>query len=249
MAPIRRRDLVTSRRRVVDEGEEDEAEVASAEYDSPTEPSILSDTGDSLDAEESEGSDADGAAQDDSKSMQPKTNGSTGPSHQSEASKNGIETVVFTQEQRRSRMKFANTADTDAMVNGFESTAIDNADDAVNFEDTTAPNTHTVTPSRIQETAQRANNGGQTRRGDMKRVSPPAVGGQNAQEVKPKSAVNPQSAPTAGGIFVHDRVPGAGVRTGFPPLGSGRPRRRGPPGNASASWLVFHCGPITKLLL
>ena len=228
MPPARRRDLVTSRRRVADEGEEDDQETGSLGFDSPTEPSVLSDADDSLDADDSEGS-ANGSNRGVAESNEPKANGNRKLSRRSEASHHG---VAKTESLKAPEPIFANTADIEAMVNGFMTSTNDGEDDAIQFEDMAISTSRLSAPSDIKDTVRPASDGRQLGQDDSKRTPSPVAGGQRNPEAKPKLNVDSSLVAATGGNVMQNRRSGTAGRGGFAPFAPSRPKRRGTGGPA-----------------
>lgn len=130
MAVSRRRDLIASRRRKADEGEEDEVE--SLDYESQSEGSLLSGANDSLEDEVSEGS---RSRQNGDGGGQKLTGGSVGKKLVDNGLKLAPANASTLNPPTHSATVFAHTADTDAMANGLKPPADVVLDDVLQFDE------------------------------------------------------------------------------------------------------------------
>ena len=207
MVAPRRKDLLRSRRRIEDEGEEEEGSVAAGpEEDSLSEGSVISDADDDADAEGSDGSELLPAETRDAK---PKITGSV-RSPASQKSKPGI---------HRPPIKPALSkvmADTELMMNGLQLSGEVDDGEEVNFED-------------IGQNFE-----SQPQRGSPSRnpLADPVVSiGERRriehEEYKKKRDADPAFVPNRGGFFMHDHRSASQSQNGFRPFGRGRGRGRG----------------------
>ena len=128
MAVGKRRDLVATRRRKADEGEEDE--VGSLDYESQSEPSVLSGANESFDDEGSEGSHLPPNGGDGTAVPTQKRVGNVGNAYKS------TKDNVTTQRSGPSNAPiFTHTADTAAMLNGLKPSAEAKTDNVIQFQD------------------------------------------------------------------------------------------------------------------
>lgn len=204
-APRRRKELIKSRRRVEDDGEEEGSVAAGVEEDSLSEGSGISDAEDDADAEGSDGSDI----------------GSLAPQHSSSATvANGHrekstnpELQLATGSSKPALM--ATIGDTEAMMNGLK-VKDDIEDEGINFEDLgTQPElaSHEVIPQDSAE-AMTPDSIGERRRREH-------------EEYKKRRDADPAFVPNRGGFFMHDHRSAAPGQNGFRPFGRGRGRGRG----------------------
>ena len=164
MAVGKRRDIVASRRRTADEGEEDE--VDSLDGMSQSDPSVFSGPNESLEENASENS----------RSNQ---NGGIAPSgpHATRApSSNGLKAAMTN--AKPSSKAFAHTADTDAMVNGLKPSVDDVTEQAMQYEELDSPDAHPppviangALPTNAVHAAKRENYKGFVNRGKDQRAS------------------------------------------------------------------------------
>ena len=198
MGTPRRKQLIKSRKRVEDEGEEEEGSVAPAlEEDSLSEASIVSDADD----------DADGEGSDDSETEPPipeenLTNGHDGKK-------------VSPTEQQSSNVPesslSAAAGDTEAMMNGLN-ISNDVGMEEVNFDDMVAQN-EVNTPAGV------TSNQSQGNIVDKRRTE--------HEEYKRRRDADPAFVPNRGGFFMHDHRSAAPGQNGFRPFGRGGAKARG----------------------
>ena len=149
MAPTRRRDLLTSRRRMADAGEEDDPETASVGQVSQSEASVLSDGVDSLDADDSEASDGEHPDPSKAASIEPQHN-TVSKSKPQNATPATSSTVPASSEP--ANPAFKPTADTHAMMNGLKPPTPTNDSGDIHFDDAAAvvdDSTATKEPSAL----------------------------------------------------------------------------------------------------
>lgn len=235
MAPTRRRrDLVTSRRRALDEDEEEGPGPTSAGYDSASDLSIPSDADDSVDAGDSDVSDTDGAHFRDAKIKSIDANGvATIPDN------SGIMNHPQLDNQgSHGNSAFVNTADTEAMINGLDATAQDRHEDAIDFEDAAASLEQQPITSKMHNLAAQSARSGHSK-GSYSHahiVSSPQQNG--FHQASTTSDRHLESLQNPGGSVMQDRRNGAAGPPGFvPPIPRGR--KRGPFGPLGRS-VAYH---------
>ena len=207
MVATRRKNLMSSRRRVEDDGEEEEGSVAiGIEDDSMSEASAISDADDDADAEGSEATDVD-------------TPGSKIAAQIS--TMNGhVEVARDTSGQSAMLPKKPTTAamtDTDAMMNGLKISGDLDVAEEIHFDTmanqplpTPAPNL----PVPNQEATTMSDTLAEKRRREH-------------EEYRKKRDADPAFVPNRGGFFMHDHRSTAPGQNGFRPFGRGRGRGRG----------------------
>ena len=205
--PRVRKPLIKSRRRVADEGEEEEGSVAAGvEEDSLSEGSVISDADDDADGEGSDGSEAASPVTKDREKL-PVTNGHSRPE------------PGLSQPPRLSPTKAqltATTGDTAVMMNGLK-IGDDTEGVEVHFDDLAeqiVPNAQTTNSSLQGEGAQSLAN-------------PTDRGRKEHEEYKKRRDADPAFVPNRGGFFMHDHRSAAPGQNGFRPFGRGRGRGRG----------------------
>ena len=204
-APRRRKDLIKSRRRVEDDGEEEGSVAAGVEEDSLSEGSGISDAEDDADAEGSDGSDIGSLAP-------PNSNSATLANGHREKSTNS-ELQLATGSSKPALM--ATIGDTEAMMNGLK-VKDDIEEEGIDFEDLgTQPEqaSQEVIPQDSAE-AMTPDSIGERRRREH-------------EEYKKKRDADPAFVPNRGGFFMHDHRSAAPGQNGFRPFGRGRGRGRG----------------------
>lgn len=209
MGAPRQKNLIKSRRRVEDDGEEEEGSVTvGVDEDSLSEGSAISDADEDADAEGSDGSDTSPPRAD----------------FKADAVANGLRArLSTTAPQSRSappKSPLAATInDTEAMMNGLRvSGEIEDA--GTNFEDLGKQPEEKpqqgVVPEGPAETLTSDNIGERRRR--------------EHEEYKKKRDADPAFVPNRGVFFMHDHRSAAPGQNGFRPFGRGRGRGRGPMG-------------------
>lgn len=156
MAMSRRRDLVASRRRKADEGEEDE--VGSLEYDSQSDASVFSGANESLEDEVSEGS----------RSRQLGGDGSRKPvavSLEHKHAGNGLKPAPLNAHMSTgppaAPSAFTHTEDTHAMANGLKPAVEPQPSEVLQFEDSKATLQQDTQPDEFSQLSKRENQRGQ----------------------------------------------------------------------------------------
>ena len=215
MGAPRQKNLIKSRRRVEDDGEEEEGSVAAGvDEDSMSEGSALSDADDDADAEGSDGSD-----------MSPPRVDS-----KADAVANGHqERLSDIAPQSRSappRSPLAATMnDTEAMMNGLKvSSQVE--DEGTNFED-------------LGKQPEGESQQGVAHDGPAEAFTSDSVGERRRrehEEYKKKRDADPAFVPNRGVFFMHDHRSAAPGQNGFRPFGRGRGRGRGPTGGPYPSF-------------
>ena len=203
----RRKNIIKSRRRVEDDGGEEEGSVATVlEDDSLSEGSAISDADDDADAEGSEATDVDTGERQDGKTRVA-VNG-----HKEVANSRTGQVIKTTK-----KPSFVVAPDTEAMMNGLKIT--DNADEGegVSFDDMMDQPNQPLSqnlgpPSEAMSTA--IDSPGERRRREH-------------DEYKKKRDADPAFVPNRGGFFMHDHRSNAPGQNGFRPMIKGRGRGRG----------------------
>lgn len=212
MAAVRRRKLLSSRRRVQDDGEEDEA-LGDLGDDSPSEGSDLTDVEDNLDAEDSDVSEVEK-----SEIKSPQTAGAEKEIRNAgEQSSNDVVTAAEVSRETKATSPipstFMATAENMAMTNGIIRGDVDAENESIHFEDSMDQAKAAelevkpvAAPIKIESMAQR-----RTR---------------EHAEYKQKRDADPAFVPTRGGFFMHDHRSDAFGQGPFGPFGRGRGRGR-----------------------
>ncbi|KAL8763045.1 MAG: hypothetical protein Q9184_001072 [Pyrenodesmia sp. 2 TL-2023] len=214
MVAPRTKRLAASRRRVDEEGEDEEGSVAAGiDDDSMSETSAISDADEDADAEGSDVSDSD-ARQSPSLSVKPVVNG---------------QQIAALEERQLAatapKTPFAaQSSDTVAMMNGL--TIDENTEEAeeIHFDDlTSASQAHAngPAPTKVVAVIPPTSNVGEKRR-------------QEHEEYKRRRDADPAFVPNRGGFFMHDHRSMAPGQNGFRPFGKGRGRGRGAFGGPSS---------------
>ncbi|KAI9788405.1 MAG: hypothetical protein M1816_006930 [Peltula sp. TS41687] len=211
MVGHRRKDIVTTRRRVEDEGEEEVgSEIGPLEDDSLSEGTALSDLDD-------EDADADGSDISEQDGPEPKTSSNkdvTGNGHA--GAMNGAmkrqPTETMTEKDRVATIA---RADTEAMMNGLKKPEVSNEADEIDFDDLkeNGAEVRKTTPANGQMEA---------RSSTQKPELPHERRRREQEEYRRKRDADPTFVPNRGGFFMHDhRHPGPAAN-GFRPFGRGR---------------------------
>ncbi|KAL8848734.1 MAG: hypothetical protein Q9221_006278 [Calogaya cf. arnoldii] len=208
MAGPRRKHLAASKRRVDEEGEDEEGSmVAGIEDDSMSEASAISDADDDADAEGSEISDVE-IPQASEQPIKAAVNGRSKPQLDSQYPvKEAVPKSSFA----------AMTNDTAAMMNGLQ--LDENVDDAeqINYDDLAKEHTVATGPATapsLPPVASPVSNLTDKRR-------------QEHEDYKKRRDADPSFVPNRGGFFMHDSRSVAQGRNGFRPFGNGRGKGRG----------------------
>ena len=219
MVAPRRKNLITSRRRVDDEGEEEDGSViAGAEDDSLSEGSIISDADDDADAE---GSDVSRRESIERRNVKARTlpNGHTGSTRVSPQKPAGASNnAAFS----------ATMNDTAVMMNGLKFSGDVDEGEEMDFDEmgkqAPEPSTATVGQEKVGPTL--LDTLGEKRRREH-------------EEYRKKRDADPAFVPNRGGFFMHDHRSSAPGQNGFRPFGRGRGRGRvGPDGPFSLARYV-----------
>lgn len=216
LAPRSKR-LAASRRRVDDEGEDEEGSVlAGADDDSMSETSAISDADEDADAEGSDASDLEL----DRPSDRPNKAPINGPPRSAPASRS-----LATRASPEKPSFAVITDDTAAMMNGLN--IVGNADDAeeIHFDDLAQKSQDPAVepaPAPVQAGTAPALNPADKRR-------------QEHEEYRKRRDADPAFVPNRGGFFMHDHRSAAPGQNGFRPFGRGRGRGRGAFGGVPSS--------------
>ena len=206
----RRKNLITSRRRVDDEGEdEDGSTAAGVEDDSLSEGSIISDADEDADAE---GSDASDRGSIERKSVKAKTlvNGHVGGTGDSPQ-----EPTITSEKASFSAI----VNDTASMMNGLKFSGDVDEGEEMEFDDMGKQAQEPSTAAAVQEKAEPTSLDtlAEKRRREH-------------EEYRKKRDADPAFVPNRGGFFMHDHRSSAPGQNGFRPFGRGRGRGRAGPG-------------------
>lgn len=210
-----------SRRRAVDEGEDDEGSVVpESEGDSLSEGSAISDADEDADAEGSDLSDSEARHALPSKSK-PATNGQIEASRE-QPQPEGVAT--------KASSFAATTNDTAIMMNGLKISGDVKEAVEVHFDDMAeSVRSQTGPAARQQPQTIRVTS---TAQGDKRRLE--------HEEYKKKRDTDPSFVPNRGGFFMHDYRSAAQGQNGFRPFGRGRGKGRAPFGSSvTAAEYVF----------
>ena len=206
-APRTRKPLIKSRRRVADEGEEEEGSVATgAEEDSLSEGSVISDADD----------DADGEGSDETGSISPIEKGSEEKAIANGHSQHAAATSQLPSSNQGKTQLPTAMDETTAMMNGLEVGVNPEgpeleSDDLVQ-ESTSGPERNAFM-SQPEGEGIPSNSVGKGRR--------------EHEEYKKRRDADPAFVPNRGGFFMHDHRSAAPGQNGFRPFGRGRGRARG----------------------
>ena len=207
MGAPRRKNLIASRRRIEDEGEEEDSLAAGIDDDSLSEGSAITDADDDADAEASDASDVESI-------KQKITVNRTAKNGHSEA------TVVAPSQPKIPLKKSSLThmmRDTDAMMNGLKISGDADEGEAIDFDDIAKQPPEKAPVKAISDspvkTALTENLGDKRRR--------------DHQEYRKKRDADPAFVPNRGGFFMHDHRSTGFGQNGFRPGGRGRGRGRG----------------------
>lgn len=207
-APRRKNLLIASRRRVADEGEDEEGSIPNGlDDDSLSEGSAMSDADDDADAEASEASDAESMERKNTR-VGPGMNGHTeGPTDQTSkpsllSMKTPLALVMH---------------DTEAMMNGLKFTEDGDGEDEVHFDEMgQQPHSELVVQATVDSQVEPVigDTAGEKRRREH-------------EEYKRKRDTDPAFVPNRGGFFMHDHRSALPNHNGFRPFVKGRGRGRG----------------------
>lgn len=210
MVAPRRKNLITSRRGVDDEGEEEDGSmVAGVEDDSLSEGSIISDADDDADAEGSDASDRESIER---RSVKAKTlaNG-----HAAGTRTSPQKPIATSQKASFS----ATMDDTAAMMNGLKFSGDVDEGEEMDFNDMgkQAPESPAVALEQVRVESVSLDTLGEKRRREH-------------EEYRKKRDADPAFVPNRGGFFMHDHRSSAPGQNGFRPFGRGRGRGKVGPG-------------------
>ena len=204
-APRRRKELIKSRRRVEDDGEEEGSVAAGVDEDSLSEGSGISDAEDDADAEGSDGSDVG--------SLAPQNSSSATVANGHREKPTNSELQLATGSSKPALM--ATIGDTEAMMNGLK-VKDDIEDEGIDFEDLDKQPEQASQEVIPQDQAEA--------------MMPDSIGERRRrehEEYKKKRDADPAFVPNRGGFFMHDHRSAAPGQNGFRPFGRGRGRGRG----------------------
>lgn len=208
MGAPRRKNLLVSRRRVEDEGEEEEGSlVTGVEDDSLSDGSAISDADDDADAEASEISDAESVEQDNS-TVKTTING-----HPEKLADPTPDAGV---QSKKASLTVA-MHDTEAMMNGLKFSKELDQEEAVDFDDM-GKQIPENQPVKSQSQTPAATVLGDTL-GEKRR--------REHEEYKKKRDADPAFVPNRGGFFMHDHRSSTSGQNGFRPLIRNKGRGRG----------------------
>lgn len=220
MVAPRRKRLAASRRRVDEEGEDEEGSVAAGvEDDSMSETSAISDADEDADAEGSEISDVD----------------TRHPSDiPAKATSNGRTKVASEERQPANATSntssfAAMTSDTAAMMNGLNLAENTEEAEEIHFDDLTNLSQTQATasaPPQVATAIPPSSNVAERRR-------------QEHEQYRKRRDADPAFVPNRGGFFMHDHRSIAPGQNGFRPFGRGRGRGHGPFGGPLSARYVF----------
>ena len=207
MGTPRRKNLVSSRRRVDDDGEEEGSVVAGMEDDSLSEGSIISDADDDADAEGSDASDAD--------VLRRRVTTKSRSDHE-----NHLE-VANGKVQGPSEIKkpssTAATADTEIMMNGLRISGDVDEGNEIHFDNI----------RQQQEASSARSISAQNPTGSIRSETIAERRKREHEEYRKKRDADPAFVPNRGGFFMHDHRSAASGQNGLRPFGRGRGRGRG----------------------
>lgn len=209
MASHRRKNLIASRRRVEDEGDEEGGpDAVDLEDDSVSEGSIISDEEDAADGSET--------SQVDDSPLIPKegSNGHAGAvDREIKASK-----VLTTELPPNQASKLANgTSDTEMMMNGLKISEHNGAAEEVHYDDLQGHGdaaTIPPSPAIVKSSAQM----------DQAQETPLERRRREHEDYKKKRDADPAFVPNRGAFFMHDHRHAGPAANGFRPFGRGRGR-------------------------
>jgi len=209
MAVSGRKQLIRRRRRIEDEGEEEEGSVtAGLEDDSLSEGSAISDADDDADGEGSDGSETAPTELRDSKQR----NGISVPPDPPLKSRQGNSASSTAKPSFPTKM-----SDTQAMMNGLKFSGEVDEGEEVDFDDIGKE------PEAVPQPHEPAQ--------DLAEEAPVNIVGEHRrrehEEYRKKRDADPAFVPNRGGFFMHDHRSSAPGQNGFRPFGRGRGRGRG----------------------
>lgn len=215
MGAPRRKNIITSRRKVDDDGEEDEDSlVAGLDDDSLSEGSAISDVDDDADAEGSEASDTESL---DRRHIKSKTAANGHPGGSSDAVHQSIEPP-------KKQLLLTRMHDTEAMMHGLRISGGVEEGEEIHFDEigNHSPGGETSRKAPTQDPARFTSSDtlGEKRRREH-------------EEYKKKRDEDPSFVPNRGGFFMHDHRSAAPGQNGFRLYGRGRGRGRGAVGGSS----------------
>ncbi|KAL9105877.1 MAG: hypothetical protein Q9187_008646, partial [Circinaria calcarea] len=215
MGAPRRKDIITSRRRVDDDGEEEGSVAAGIEDDSLSEGSVISDADDDADAEGSDVSETGTPRRRPAKAR-------SDPSNYTEEVNGKLEESVISVKKQPLT---ATMTDTEAMMNGLKIS--DDVDDveAIHFDDMGQDSAKVPSqdaPASKESATTRTETLVERRRKEH-------------EEYRKKRDADPAFVPNRGGFFMHDHRSATPGQNGFRPSIRGRGRGRGGNGGPFSS--------------
>ena len=215
MGAPRRKDIIISRRRVDDDGEEEGSVAAGIEDDSLSEGSIISDADDDADAEGSDVSETGTPRRRPAKARSDPSN------HVEEANGKIEEPATSVKKQPVT----AAMADTEAMMNGMKISGDVDEAEAIHFDDIG------------QQSEKQPSQAGPTPKDSATTRTETLVERRRKEheEYKKKRDADPAFVPNRGGFFMHDHRSAAPGQNGFRPSIRGRGRGRGGIGGTLSS--------------
>lgn len=222
MAAHRRRNLAISRRRIDEEGEDEDLGVDDVD-DSQSDASLLSDDQDSADGSElSVAGDATPRNKEDESSKSPRS------SRKAKHATTADVQESSTHGDKAQGATFTATADMDAMQKGLTTAGHVEEGESIAFEDAARE------PGPFQEPP---NDAAAVQDSTGKKESYVTRARREGPALKDKGPANPAFVPNRGGFFMHDYRNDSGNQPGF---GRGRGRGSGPPGNTSGNGKYVH---------
>ncbi len=216
MPGLRRKNLIASRRRVDDEGEEEGGpDVAELEDDSLSEGSVISDEDDVAEGDEDDNTNSPSVASPDLRKNG--SNGHAKPINGEAKSSNNAPTAVQKSEHLQT---LANgTSDTDLMLNGLKNSDHNGAVKEVHYEDLQEK-------PDIAENTEPPFTGKGTAHMDQQQETSLERRRREHEEYKSKRDSDPAFVPNRGAFFMHDHRHAGPAANGFRPFGRGRGRGR-----------------------
>lgn len=230
MVAPRTKRLAASRRRIDEEGEDEEGSIAAGmDDDSMSETSAISDADEDADAEGSEVSDGD-VRQNPNVSAKTILNGQKiAASEEREPVNTATKTPSFT----------TMTSDTVAMMNGLKIDEYTDEAEEIHFDDMNSASqaqANGPAPTQVAAVIPLTANVAEQRR-------------QEHEEYKRRRDADPAFVPNRGGFFMHDHRSMAPGQNGFRPFGKGRGRGRGAFGGPSSIARYVHVSETFYSLL
>lgn len=224
----RHRNLVRSRRRVEDEGEEEGAIATGVADESQSDASVPTDNEADGDADDSDLSESDVQESNVTKSVQ-RVNGVANLRRASQGQEQ-VKPAESKPDKPSNGSSFTTPKDTEAMMNGLKISTEAGKKEAVDFEN--LGQAETAEPVQAASQAQNRNESFAERRR------------REHEEYKKKRDTDPAFIPNRGAFFMHDQRSAGGSSNGARPIGRGRGRGRGGIGGpfspAKYVLMIFH---------